>query len=121
MLRRACSPVSRNGKDESRKLLTVEQIEHNRHYAPIEVALRSEANGYEWKRESAGIQSYQHKKTRGWLHIDSEGRFFDRHAQTVTRETALEHARHSATHSVGQNAQSLAGSGPNSNGFGISL
>ena len=107
--------------EQETRHLTVEQIEHNRHYAPIEVALRSEANGYEWKRESAGIQSYQHKKTRGWLHIDSEGRFFDRHAQTVTRETALEHARHSATHSVGQNAQSLAGSGPNSNGFGISL
>jgi len=101
--------------------LTVEQIEHNRHYAPIETALRREANGYEWKRESAGIQSYQHNRTGGWLHIDPQGQFFDRHAQTVIRETALEHARHSAAHSVGQNAQSLTGSGPNSNGFSISL
>jgi conjugative relaxase-like TrwC/TraI family protein len=101
--------------------LTVEQIEHNRHYAPIETALRREANGYEWKRESAGIQSYQHNQTGGWLHIDRQGQFFDRHARTVTRETALEHARHSATHSVGQNAQSLTGSGPNSNGFSIGL
>jgi len=101
--------------------LTVEQIEHKRRYASIETALGRDANGYEWKRESAGIQSYQHNKTGGWLHIDSQGQFFDRHAQTVTRETALEHARDSAVHSVGQNAQSVAGSGPNSNGFGISL
>jgi conjugative relaxase-like TrwC/TraI family protein len=101
--------------------LTAGQVEHNRHYAPIEIALRGEANGYEWKRESADIQSYQHNKTGGWLHINSQGQFFDRHAQRVTRETALEHARHSATHSVGQNAQSLTRSGPNTNGFGISL
>ena len=101
--------------------LSVEQIEHNRHYAPIETALRREANGYEWKRESGGIQSYQHNKTGGWLHIDRQGQFFDRHAQTVARENALEQARHSATHSVAENAQSLTGSGPNSNGFSISL
>jgi conjugative relaxase-like TrwC/TraI family protein len=109
------------GSEQQTPHLTAEQIEHNRHYAPIETALRTEASGYEWKRESAGIQSYQHNRTAGWLHIDPQGQFFDRHAQTVTRETALEHARHSAAHSVGQNAQSLTGGGPNSNGFGISL
>ena len=73
--------------------LTVEQIEHNRHYAPIETALRREANGYEWRRESAGIQSYQHNKTGGWLHIDSQGQFFDStrpdgHQRNCTRARA---------------------------------
>jgi hypothetical protein len=101
--------------------LTAEQIERNRHYAPIETALRSEASGYEWKRETASIQSYQHNKTGGWLHIDPQGQFFDRNAQPVTRETALEHARHSPAHSVGENAQSLSSSGRNSNDQGIRL
>src|SRR5260370_37449338 len=87
--------------------LTVEQIEHNRQYAPIETALRREANGYEWKRESAGIQSYQHNRTGGWLHIDPQGQFDDRHAQAVTREAALENSLHAATNAVGQNAHSL--------------
>ena len=101
--------------------LTAEQIEYNRHYAPIETALRSEAKGYEWKHENAGIQSYQHNQTGGWLHIDRQGQFFNRQAQPVTKETALQHAGHSPAHSVGENAQSLTGSGPKSNGFGISL
>jgi conjugative relaxase-like TrwC/TraI family protein len=101
--------------------LTVEQIEHDRRYAPIEAAMRGEATGYEWKHERAGIQSYQHNQTGGWLHIDRQGQYFDRQAQPVTKETALQHARHSATHSVDQNAQSLTGSGRNRNGFGISL
>jgi conjugative relaxase-like TrwC/TraI family protein len=101
--------------------LTAEQIEHNRHYAPVEAALPSEAGGYEWKHERAGIQSYRHNQTSGWLHIDSQGQFFDRHAQPVTRETALEHARHSHAHSVGENAQSLTNNGRNKNDLGITL
>ena len=100
--------------------LTAEQIEHNRHYGPIETALRTEAKGYDWKHENAGIQSYQHNQTGGWLHIDTQGQFFDRQAQPVTKEIALEHARHSPAHSLAENAQSLTSSG-NSNGLGISL
>jgi hypothetical protein len=107
--------------EQSTPQLTAEQTEHNRHYAPIETALRSEASGYEWKRERAGIQSYQHHQTGGWLHIDRQGQFFNRQAQPVTKETALEHARHSPAHSVGENAQSLTSNGPNRNGHGISL
>jgi conjugative relaxase-like TrwC/TraI family protein len=101
--------------------LTIEQIDHNRRYAPIATALRGEANGYEWKRETAGIQSYQHNRTGGWLHIDQQGQFFDRRAQPVTRETALEHAGHRPAHSVAENAQSVTGSGHNRNdhGFGF--
>jgi hypothetical protein len=108
-------------KEPQSPRLTAEQIEHNRQYGPLETTLRSEATGYEWKHERAGIQSYQHKRTGGWLHIDPQGQFFDRQAQPVTRETALDHARHSATHSVGQNAQALTGSGRNINDHGISL
>ena len=108
-------------KEPQAPRLTAEQIEHTRCYAPIETTLRSEATGYEWKHERAGIQSYQHKRTGGWLHIGPQGQFFDRHAQPVARETALEHARQSHSHSVGENAQSLTGSGRNINGHGISL
>jgi conjugative relaxase-like TrwC/TraI family protein len=100
--------------------LTAEQIEHNRHNGPIETALRTEAKGYDWKHENAGIQSYQHNQTGGWLHIDAQGQFFDRQAQPVTKEIALEHARHSPAHSLAENAQSLTSSG-NSNGLSISL
>ena len=100
--------------------LTAEQIEHKRHYTPIETALRSEAKGYDWKHENAGIQSYQHNHTGGWLHIDTQGQFFDRQAQPVSKEIALEHARHSPAHSLAENSQSLTSSGSN-NGQGISL
>jgi hypothetical protein len=101
--------------------LTIEQIDHNRRYGPIATALRGEANGYEWKRETAGIQSYQHNRTGGWLHIDQQGQFLDRRAQPVTRETALEHAGHRPAHSVAENVQSVTGNGPNRNdhGFGF--
>jgi conjugative relaxase-like TrwC/TraI family protein len=67
-----------------------------RHYAPIQTALPYEAAGYEWKRETGDIQSYQHNQTGGWLHIDSHGHFYDRQAQPVTKEEALENARHHA-------------------------
>jgi hypothetical protein len=55
------------------------------------------------------------------LHIDSQGQFFDRHAQPISRETALEHARHSHAYSVGENAQSFTGNGRNKNDLGINL
>ena len=106
--------------EQQTSLLTAEQKEHNRHYGPIETALRSEANGYDWKHENVGIQSYQHNQTGGWLHIDTQGQFFDRQAQPVTKEIALEHARNSPAHSLAENAQSLTSSG-NGNGLGISL
>ena len=108
-------------KEPQSPRLTAEQIEHNRHYGPLETTLRSEATGYEWKHERGGIQSYQHNQTGGWLHIDGQGQFFNRQAQPVTKEIALEHARQSPAHSVAENAQSLTRSGPNSKSFGISL
>ena len=63
-----------------------------RHYAPLHIALPNDASGYEWKRETGDIQSYQHNQTGGWLHIDTQGQFYDRHAQSISRELALENA-----------------------------
>ena len=65
-----------------------------RHYAPLHTALPNEGDGYEWKRETGDIQSYQHIETAGWLHIDPQGQFYDRHARPIERDHALEHAGH---------------------------
>ena len=93
-------------KPEQQSQLTPEQAERTRQYAPIETALQTEAHGYKWQRETEGIHSYQHPESHRWLHIDTEGQFFDRHAQPITRENALEQAGHSPTQTVAENAQS---------------
>ncbi len=106
---------------EQQSPLTPEQAERNRQYGPIETALPTESQVYQWQRETDGIHSYQHHETHRWLHIDTQGQFFDRHAQPITRENALEQAGHSLTQSVAENAQSPTGSGLNLNSHGISL
>ncbi|MHB8304229.1 MAG: MobF family relaxase [Acidobacteriaceae bacterium] len=80
-----------------------------RHYAPLHNALPNDASGYEWKRETGDIQSYQHNQTGGWLHIDPQGQFYDRHAEPIAKEHALEHAGHLtlAVNEIAQ-AQSIA-------------
>jgi hypothetical protein len=83
---------------------TTTDIEH-RHNAPIQTALPNEASDYEWKRETGEVQSYQHTNAGSWLHIDPQGQFYDRQAQPITRETALEQAGQSSAHSLGDNAQ----------------
>jgi ATP-dependent exoDNAse (exonuclease V) alpha subunit len=93
-------------KPEQQPQLTPEQAERNRQYGPIETALQTEAHGYKWQRETDGIHSYQHPETHRWLHIDTQGQFFDRHAQPITRENALEQAGHSPTQTVAENAKS---------------
>jgi conjugative relaxase-like TrwC/TraI family protein len=65
-----------------------------RHYAPLHNALPNDVSGYEWKRETGDIQSYQHNHTGGWLHIDQQSQFYDRHAQPIAKEHALERAGH---------------------------
>lgn len=40
--------------------------------APIEAALPTEAEGYQWKRETGVIESYKHDQTGCWQHIDPE-------------------------------------------------
>ncbi len=71
------------------------EIDH-RHYAPLHNALPTDSSSYEWKRETGDIQSYQHNQTGGWLHIDQQSQFYDRHAQPIAKEHALEHAGHLA-------------------------
>src|SRR3984885_9277349 len=108
-------------KPEQQSQVTPEQGERNRQYGPIETALPTEAHIYKWQRETDGIHCYQHPETHRWLHIDTHGQFFDRHAQPITRDNALEQAGHSLTQSVAENAQSPTGSGLNLNAHGISL
>ena len=95
------------------------EIEH-RHNAPIQTALPNEAADYEWKRETGEVQSFQHNHAGSWLHIDPQGQFYDRQAQPISRENALEQAGHTSAHSMGDNAQAQSGSKDNSD-LGLSL
>ena len=79
-----------------------------RHYAPIQTALPTEATGYDWKRETGDIQSYQHNQTGGWLHLDPQGQFYDRQAVPTSRENALDHAGHLHSGTTLENAQQMA-------------
>jgi len=83
---------------------TAADIEH-RHNAPIQAALPKEASEYEWKRESGEVQSYQHTQAGTWLHIDPQGQFYDRQAQPITREAALEQTGNLPSHSLRESAQ----------------
>ncbi len=100
-------------------LSTTTDIEH-RHNAPIQAALPKEASEYEWKRETGEVQSYQHSHAGNWLHIDPQGQFYDRQAQPITRETALEQTGQSSTHSLADKAQVNPG-GKDTTDFGLSL
>jgi conjugative relaxase-like TrwC/TraI family protein len=102
------------------KMKSASEIDQ-RHYAPLHNALPSDASGYEWKRETGDIQSYQHNQTGGWLHIDQQSQFYDRHAQPIAKEHALEHAGHLtlAVSEISQ-AQSIA-IGTTGNDQGLSL
>jgi hypothetical protein len=90
-------------------ICTAADIEH-RHNAPIQAALPKEAEDYQWKRETGEVQSYQHTHAGNWLHIDPQGQFYDRQAQPITREAALEQAGQSTAHSMSHNAQVQSGS-----------
>ena len=92
-----------------------------RHYAPIEVALPKETEGYEWKRETGDIESYKHDQTGGWLHIDPQSNFYDREAQPITRENALEHAAHEPSHAVADSLNVQPSSSDQGNDQGIGL
>ncbi|WP_263376073.1 MobF family relaxase [Granulicella aggregans] len=92
-----------------------------RHYAPIEAALPKETEGYEWKRETGDIESYKHDQTGGWLHIDPQSNFYDREAQPITRENALEHAGHEPSHAVPDSLNVQPSSSDQGNDQGIGL
>jgi len=97
---------------------TPEQIEQ-RHYVPIQTALRDEATGYDWKRETGDIQSYRHTEHQGWLHIDPHGSFYDRHSQPISRETALENGGHSPAQGISNDANTRSIGTGNDQGFGL--
>jgi conjugative relaxase-like TrwC/TraI family protein len=101
-------------------LSTTTDIEH-RHNAPIQAALPKEASEYEWKRETGEVQSYQHNHAGSWLHIDPQGQFYDRQAQPITRETALEQTGQPPAHAMRDNTPLLSRNGSNDNDQGISL
>ena len=86
------------------KVIRYEAEVDTQHHAPIEMALLNETAGYEWKRETGEIESYKHDQTGGWLHIDPQTNFYDREAQPVSRENALEHAAHEPSHAVAENS-----------------
>ena len=68
-----------------------------RQRGPIEKALTpQEGQDFTWKRSYGEIQTYEHDRTHGRVHIDPQGQFYDRHAQPITREAALDHARETA-------------------------
>jgi len=92
----------------------------HRHHAPIQAALPNEASDYAWKRETGEVQSYQHNHAGSWLHIDPQGQFYDRQAQPITRENALEQAGQSSAHSLGDNTQAQSGS-KDTTDLGLSL
>lgn len=92
-----------------------------RHYVPIQTALPNEASGYDWKRETGDIQSYQHNERGGWLHIDPQGQFYDRQAQPISREAALEKADHSVDLSLSQGTHAQSTTASSGNEQGISL
>jgi hypothetical protein len=93
-----------------------------RHYAPIQTALSHEAAGYDWKRETGDIQSYQHNQTGVWLHIDPQGQFYDRQAQPIAREHALSHTMHTPALVANDNALAQSSTKPASgNDQGFSL
>jgi hypothetical protein len=85
--------------------------------------LPKETEGYEWKRETGDIESYKHDQTGGWLHIDPQSNFYDREAQPISRENALEHAVHEPSHSFSDNSvvQSNNNSDKNNTDQGMSL
>jgi hypothetical protein len=92
----------------------------SRHYAPIEAAMPKETEGYEWKRETGNIESYKHDQTGGWLHIDTHSNFYDREAQPITRDSALEHAGHNLPQlTIEQPQRDLPSSETNENGLSI--
>jgi hypothetical protein len=92
----------------------------HRHYAPIQAALPNEASDYAWKRETGEVQSYQHNHAGSWLHIDPQGQFYDRQAQPITRENALEQTGQSSAHSLGALPQAQSGS-KDTTDLGLSL
>jgi hypothetical protein len=100
---------------------------YQRHRAPIERALTpQEALDFTWKRSYGEIQTYEHDRTHGRVHIDPQGQFYDRYAQPIGKEAALDHAlssQHHHTHAgtVNELNPSISKNKSDDHGQGISL
>jgi ATP-dependent exoDNAse (exonuclease V) alpha subunit len=61
-----------------------------RHQATLQAAIPKESGQFEWSRtQKDGTESYQHKETAGWLHIDPQGHFKNDNAQSIDKSEAL--------------------------------
>ena len=60
------------------------------------------------------------RQADSWLHVDPQGQFYDRQAQPITRETALEPTGQSSTHSLADKPQVNPGS-KDTTDLGLSL
>ena len=111
---------SSDNVDKLASALSDAQVDLNPHQ--IQAALPNEASDYEWKRETGEVQSYQHTHAGSWLHIDPQGQFYDRQAQPIMRETALEQAGLSNNQQPAHDGQTQSRSGPDTiNDQGICL
>ena len=98
-----------------------------RQRGPIEKALTpQEAQDFTWKRSYGEIQTYEHDRTHGRVHIDPQGQFYDRYAQPIAKEAALDHAlgsqhHHSHAGRVNELSSSISKNKSEDHGQGISL
>lgn len=97
--------------------------EEKRHWEPLVQSIGLEhTEPFAWRKEHAEIQSYRSDENRGWLHIDSHGQFFDRNAQPIAAQVALEPFGLSASVSRGnEQSAGMNKETPTDSGYGISL
>jgi ATP-dependent exoDNAse (exonuclease V) alpha subunit len=116
-----------NQKQERREQQPQRDETHQKHWTPIEKALTlQEAQDFTWKRSYGEIQTYEHDRTHGRVHIDPQGQFYDRHAQPIAKEAALNHAlggwhHHAHGETVTQLGPSIGKDKSDDHGRGISL
>jgi conjugative relaxase-like TrwC/TraI family protein len=94
--------------------------EDKAHWLPLAQALDYKtAETFTWKGENGPIQSYRSEETNGWLHIDRHGDFYDRHAQPITRENALEQVGKGAAVNMTGELSNAKGVGNNDQGISL--
>ena len=71
-------------------------------YRPLIDAVGDDlAQQFEWRAETGTIQTYEHRETFRYVHIDSvSGCFFDQQCNVITKETAFAHAMPRAKQAV---------------------
>jgi hypothetical protein len=97
--------------------------EEKRHWEPLIQSIGIErAEPFAWRKEHSEIQSYRNDENRGWLHIDPHGQFFDRNAQPIAAQVALEPFGLATTMARGnEQSASMNKETPADSGYGISL